>query len=98
MAGSWVALAVLAIVFSIEYGAIVSLEEEFLIRTFEDAYREYAQRVPRWLRRLRGPVIPEPVPATFSWRAVRKEPLAVLSAYAMAVLVELGARLPGLLS
>lgn len=98
VSGSWVALAVLAIVFSIEYGAIVSLEEEFLTRTFGDAYREYAGRVPRWLPRLRRSPAPAAASAAFSWRAVRKEPLAVLSAYAMAVSVEVGARLPGLLS
>jgi protein-S-isoprenylcysteine O-methyltransferase Ste14 len=98
VSGTWVALVVLAIVFSIEYGAIVSLEEEFLTRTFGDAYRQYVERVPRWLPRLRGVPAPVPAPTEFSWRAVRKEFLAVLSAYAMAGAVDLGARLPGLLS
>jgi protein-S-isoprenylcysteine O-methyltransferase Ste14 len=98
VAGSWVALAVLVVVFSIEYGAIVSLEEEFLTRTFGDAYREYAARVPRWLPRLRRAPGLEPAAAGFSWRAVRKEPLAVASAYLMAAAVEAAARLPGLLS
>jgi protein-S-isoprenylcysteine O-methyltransferase Ste14 len=96
VAGTWVALVVLLIVFTVEYGAIVSFEEKFLAETFGNAYREYAREVPRWLPRLRRP--PASGAAQFSWRAVRKEPLAALSAYAMAAVVEVGGRLPGLLS
>ena len=87
MAGSWIAFGVLLLVFSVEYGAIVSLEEEFLSNAFGEQYHEYRRRVPRWLPRLTPlhPTTPDP----FSWRALHKEYLAALSALAMAGAVEL---------
>jgi protein-S-isoprenylcysteine O-methyltransferase Ste14 len=36
------------------YVAIVAAEEAFLLRRFGNTYREYCERVPRWLPRLRG--------------------------------------------
>ena len=86
MMESWVALGVLLVVFSVEYGSIVSLEEEFLRKAFGDRYEEYRRQVPRWVPRL------SPVRADgsepFSWRALRKEYLAALSALSMAGAVE----------
>lgn len=91
MAESWIAFVILLVVFSVEYGAIVSLEEEFLSNAFGDRYEAYRRSVPRWVPRLSPPRSQTPVP--FSWRALRKEYLALLSALAMAGVVEIGEHL-----
>lgn len=87
MAESWAALLVLLVVFVIEYGAIVSLEEEFLAATFGVAYEQYRRHVPRWMPRFSA----APVAGAdgFFWRAVRKEHQALISALGMALTVEL---------
>ena len=91
LAESWVALVMLLIVFSVEYGAIVSLEEEFLFKTFGERYEEYRRLVPRWVPRLTPVQIG--VSDRFSWRALRKEYLAALSASLIAGIVELAEEL-----
>lgn len=47
----WVLLATL-VFFAVQYAAIVSLEEEFLARTFGERYEEYRSAVPRFVPRL----------------------------------------------
>lgn len=86
MAESWIALAILLVGFSVQYGAIVSLEEEFLTRAFGQRYEEYCRQVPRWLPRLTSA---RSEAGGFSWRAIRKEHQAVLSGLAMIAVVEL---------
>jgi protein-S-isoprenylcysteine O-methyltransferase Ste14 len=88
MTESWVAFIVFLGVFGVEYGAIVRVEEHFLAAAFGDRYEEYRNRIPRWLPRL-SPA-PTAEPAAFSWRPLRKERSAVLSAVAMATAIELG--------
>ncbi|MFQ6675201.1 MAG: methyltransferase family protein [Fidelibacterota bacterium] len=48
----WIMLAVTLGFFGIQYGLIVSLEEETLGRLFGKQYREYARAVPRLVPRL----------------------------------------------
>ncbi len=88
MAWSWTGCAVLAAVYSVEYGAIVSLEEEFLLKTLGGDYEEYQRRVPRWIPRLTPAYAA--TAGGFAWRGLRKEYLAAVSAFAMAGAVELG--------
>jgi protein-S-isoprenylcysteine O-methyltransferase Ste14 len=90
MAESWICLGILFVGFSLEYGAIVSLEEEFLTRTFGEAYLVYVRRVPRWVPKVSA--LSSTLGGEFSWRATRKEYHAVFSALAMAGAVELGKR------
>ncbi len=91
VAESWIALGVLLVVFWVEYGAIVSLEEEFLSNALGDRYREYCRHVRRWVPRLRP--VQADASGGFSWRALGKEYQAALSAFGMAGAVELGKHL-----
>ena len=95
MAQKWIVFGVFLVGFWAEYGAIVSLEEEFLSNAFGDRYDEYRRRVPRWLPRLTP--AQTSAPDSFSWRALRKEYLAVLSALVMAGAVELSEHLRSLI-
>ena len=86
VAQSWPAFLVFLVGFAVEYGPIVSLEERYLAETFGDTYDEYRRRVPRWLPRLAtAPAGPR---GAFSWRAIRKEYQALLSALGMVSTIE----------
>jgi protein-S-isoprenylcysteine O-methyltransferase Ste14 len=62
--------ALAAILFAVQYRAIIAAEESFLRETFGDRFDEYASRVPRFWPRLRAAAHPRPwSPA----RALRKE-------------------------
>jgi protein-S-isoprenylcysteine O-methyltransferase Ste14 len=63
-------LALAAVLFAVQYRAIIAAEEGFLRDQFGARFDEYAARVPRFWPRLRGSANPRP------WslkRAVRKE-------------------------
>ena len=78
-------LALVAILFAVQYRAIIAAEEQFLRGRFGVRFDEYVARVPRFWPRLRGGTSPgEPRP--WSWRrALRKEhnPLAAWAALAI---------------
>ena len=62
--------ALAAILFAVQYRAIIAAEESFLRETFGARFDEYASRVPRFWPRLRAAAHPRPwSPA----RALRKE-------------------------
>ena len=50
---AWLAL-VYVVLFVVQYGMIVSLEEEHLRAVFGDVYRDYRAAVPRWVPRRRA--------------------------------------------
>lgn len=59
--------------FFVEYFFIIRAEEDFLLRTHGEPYREFLARVPRWVPRL-TPAYEGPLNATFDLgRALKKE-------------------------
>lgn len=66
-------VALVAVLFAAQYGAIVAAEEQFLRGRFGARFDEYAARVPRFWPRLHAAATPEG-PRPWSWqRALRKE-------------------------
>jgi len=49
IAGLWWVFPLYIIYFAVQYSAIISLEEEFLLGKFGEDYRAYCARVPRFL-------------------------------------------------
>ena len=65
MSGQWLSfLFALPLFFSV-YGAAVTIEEAMLLKLFGPAYREYSQRVPRFVPRT---LFPQRGHGQFSWR------------------------------
>lgn len=56
MAWPWMPwlLIIYIIVFAIQYGCIISLEEEYLLSTFGGEYEDYFQAVPRFIPSISG--------------------------------------------
>jgi protein-S-isoprenylcysteine O-methyltransferase Ste14 len=75
-----------SVYFMTAYIAIVAAEEQFLLTKFGDAYRDYCQRVPRWLPNLRGlrSTLSE---MEFNWRRVVLKDYASAYTWMMAALV-----------
>lgn len=68
------------------YIAIIAAEEQFLSIKFGDAYRDYCQRVPRWLPNLRG--LRETLSEMeFNWRRVVLKDYASAYTWLMTALV-----------
>jgi protein-S-isoprenylcysteine O-methyltransferase Ste14 len=64
----WLA-AVIAVLLALEYHAIVRWEESLLESRLENAYRDYAARVPRWIPKLtRGSSPASSAVTGFSWK------------------------------
>jgi protein-S-isoprenylcysteine O-methyltransferase Ste14 len=53
LVGSWVMLVPYGMVFALFYFCVIPAEEQFLLRTFGDQYRQYCENVPRFFPRLR---------------------------------------------
>ena len=88
MAWAWMPymLGIFLAVFVIQYGLIVSLEEESLRNIFGEAYDAYARAVPRFLPRLTGYAGGEPVPYDFA-AALRSERRTFQSTAAVVVAI-----------
>jgi hypothetical protein len=57
---------VIVVLLGAEYHAIVRWEERLLESRLGDAYRAYAERVPRWVPTFTG--TPDRLDGTYSWR------------------------------
>jgi len=49
IAGLWWVFPLYLVYFAVQYSAIISLEEEFLLKKFGEDYRAYCTRVPRYI-------------------------------------------------
>jgi protein-S-isoprenylcysteine O-methyltransferase Ste14 len=82
-----VLIAVVAVLFAVQYRAIIAAEESFLRDRFGAQFEEYLREVPRFWPRPRGRIASSPRP--WSWRrALRKEhnPFAAWATLAIALL------------
>jgi protein-S-isoprenylcysteine O-methyltransferase Ste14 len=82
MAAAWMPwmLLVFSALFGLQYGLIISLEEERLRQHFGKIYEDYLAQVPRFLPRLR-PFRPQNVPAMRLARALKIEKDTLLSMF-----------------
>ncbi len=81
----WMFLLVL-VLFGIQYGLIISLEEEYLQKKFGPRYERYKNHVPRFLPRLRA--WPDAAARRANWRAaLRSEKSTLTSFVSFAVLL-----------
>ncbi len=90
MASAWMPwmLLVFIVVFALQYGAIVSFEEENLRRHFGPIYETYLAAVPRFLPRIR-PFQPQ-TSSRMPWRralTIEKNTLLSIAAVALAILL-----------
>ncbi|HUJ29260.1 MAG TPA: isoprenylcysteine carboxylmethyltransferase family protein [Myxococcales bacterium] len=86
VAHSWALLLAIAVLFGVQYRAIIAAEEEFLRSRFGAEFDAYCARVPRFWPRLRAAGAPRP----YDWRrALKKEhnPCAAWVAIALALLL-----------
>lgn len=74
-----------ALVVFLAYRAIVAAEEDYLARTFGDAYARYCARVPRWLPRP-GVLRVALSDAAFSWRSAVSMEYSTLGATLLALI------------
>lgn len=88
MAAAWLPwmLLVLIALFGVQYGLIVSLEEEHLRKHFGHIYEDYLAQVPRFLPRFR-PFRPQHVPAMPLTRALKIEKDTLLSTLLIALAI-----------
>lgn len=85
----WLVLAFTFIFFAIQYGLIISLEEETLSHLFSNRYDQYRQGVPRIIPRLsRWPGAEERKPSSWS-KALKREKrtLQTLAAFFLLLLI-----------
>jgi protein-S-isoprenylcysteine O-methyltransferase Ste14 len=73
LVGSWVMLIPYGVVFALFYFCVIPAEEQFLLQTFGDQYRQYCDNVPRFFPRFRpwskaGRVRFDWKPALGEWR------------------------------
>lgn len=88
MAWAWMPymLGIFLAAFAVQYGLIVSLEEESLRSIFGEEYDAYVRAVPRFLPRFTGYVGGEPAPYDFA-AALRSERRTFQSIAAVAVAI-----------
>lgn len=87
----WIMLAVTAIFFWVQYGLIISLEEETLRRLFGDRYRAYMEAVPRVIPRITPWKGRSPTPPASWLRTLKteKRTLQTLAAFLVTLLIRL---------
>lgn len=91
MSGHWQSFLFAVPLFLLLYSAAVSTEEAILLKLFGDSYREYSERVPRFLPRLRRPAAGH---GEFAWSQVveNKEYVNIIWAVVLCSLFILRAR------
>ncbi len=82
----WLVL-IAAVYFFFQYSMIVSLEEEFLEKTFSTVFAEYKQHVPRFVPRLISYKHPAQAMQRSNWREAFRSETRTLQAFIIVVAV-----------